>query len=267
MGVFSLSEKAAGSDLSDLRTTAVRTPGGWGLSGEPVRVSGGGLASFCMLPALLTYENKSFDIGIFVVDLQHTLDFRKGPREETHGLSALGAAEMVFLRSEVPGEGLVGNPGEGRAVLRRLRARGWVGGAAHALGIGRAVMEESLRQAKERELRGKPVLSLQGVQWRLADMATGLEAAELLALRAAWLEGRGKPFEKEAAMEAMAAAEAVLNASVEGFRIVGDGGCARGAPMERHLRDAKMVQVRHGTFESMRSVVSGHLVLGTKRST
>jgi alkylation response protein AidB-like acyl-CoA dehydrogenase len=95
----------------------------------------------------------------------------------------------------------------------------------------------------------------------------GLEAAELLALKAAWLEGHGKPFEKEAAMAAMASAEAALNASVEGFRIVGEEGCAKGSPMERHLRDVKMVQVRHGTFESMRSVVSGHLVLGAKRST
>lgn len=266
IGAFALSEKAAGPDLSDLRTTAVRTQSGWDLNGEQARVLGGGLASFCMLPAAAWSGNKVGEISLFVVDLRETPGFRIGRVEETLGLSALGSAEMIFQQAEVPGEALVGNPGEGRVYLRRLRARGWVGMAAQALGIGRAVLEESLKHAKEREQHGKPILSLQDVQWKLADMAVGLDAAELLLLKAAWLEGQGKPFEKEAAMAGMAASETVMKSSIEGVQLMGEEGCTKGSPMERHMRDAKMCQIYHGTCDTMRSVVSGHLVLGAKRS-
>jgi alkylation response protein AidB-like acyl-CoA dehydrogenase len=267
IGAFVLSEKAVVSGLMELRTTAVRTHGGWGLNGEETRVIGGGLASFCILPAVGGSGDQEGEISLFVVDLRETPGFRKGRVEETFGLRALGSAEMIFDRAEVPAEALVGNPGAGRAILRRLRAREWVGAAALALGIGRAVLEESLTHAKERKRHGKPLLSLQGVQWRLADMAMELDAAELLVLKAAWLEGHGKPFEKEAAMAGLSASQSVMKGSIEGFQMLGEEGCTKGSPMERHMRDAKMCQIYHGPHDTMRAVVSGHLVLGAKRTT
>ncbi|MEW6665597.1 MAG: acyl-CoA dehydrogenase family protein [Thermodesulfobacteriota bacterium] len=259
IGAFVLPATAAGSGLSDLHTTAVRTHRGWDLKGGEPRVAGGGLASFCMLPALGGTGKREGEISLFAVDLRETPGFKKGPEEVTFGLSGLGSAGMMFERAEVPAEAVVGNPGEGRAILRRLRARGWVGAAALALGIGRAVQEESLRHAK-------PILSVQGVQWRLADMATELDAGELLVMKAAWLEDRGKPFEREAAMACMAASEGVMKSSIEGLQMMGEEGCAKGSPMERHMRDAKMCQILHGPHDTMRSVVSGHLVPGAKRS-
>lgn len=267
VGVFALSENTAGSDLSDLRTKAVRTHGGWVLNGGEARVMGGGAARFCMLPAKGGNGKKEGEVGLFVLDLRETPGFRRGRAEETFGLAALGSAEMILEAAEVPADALVGDPGEGRATLRRLRARRWVGAAALSLGIGRAVLEESLRHAKESVQHGKPALSIQSIQWRLADMAMGLDAAELLVLKAAWLEGHGKPFEREAAMAGMAASETVMKSSIEGVQMMGEEGCGKGSPMERHMRDAKMCQICHGTGDTMRSVVSGHLVLGAKRST
>jgi alkylation response protein AidB-like acyl-CoA dehydrogenase len=187
--------------------------------------------------------------------------------EATCGLTALGSAPFILEAAEIPEDALVGEPGEARSFLKRLRARRWVGAAALALGIGRAVLEESLRHTKESMVGGKSAFSAQGVQWRLADMALGLDAAELLVLKAAWLEGCGKAFERESAMAGMTASETVMKSSLEGLQILGEEGCAKGSPMERHMRDAKMVQVFHGSGETLRSVVCGHLAPGARRST
>ncbi len=137
---------------------------------------------------------------------------------------------------------------------------GRLGIGAQAVGIGRAVLEEALEYSTVREQFGKPISKYQAIQWKLADMATELDAAELLLLRAAWLQDHGKPFEKESAMAKMYASDIAMRAAVEGVQILGGYGYCKDFPMERHMRDAKICQIYEGTNEIMRLVIARNLL-------
>jgi alkylation response protein AidB-like acyl-CoA dehydrogenase len=139
---------------------------------------------------------------------------------------------------------------------------GRVGIASQAIGIGRASLEEALDYAKTREQFGKTISTFQAIQWKLADMATELDAAELLTLKAAWLEDNHLPHEKAAAMAKMFASDAAMKASIEGVQILGGYGYCREYPMERHMRDAKITQIYEGTNEIMRIVIANNLIKG-----
>ena len=132
--------------------------------------------------------------------------------------------------------------------------------AAQALGIGRAVLEESIEYVRVREQFGKPISEFQAIQWKLADMATQLDAAELLILRAAVLEDKGLSFEKEAAMAKLFASDVAMQAAIEGVQILGGYGYCREYPMERHMRDVKITQIYEGTNEIQRLVIARSLL-------
>jgi len=142
---------------------------------------------------------------------------------------------------------------------------GRLGIGAQALGIGRAVLEEALAYADTREQFGRPIAKFQAIQWKLADMATELDAAELLLLRAAWLQDRGRPFEKESAMAKMYASDVAMRAAVEGVQVLGGYGYCKDFPMERHMRDAKICQIYEGTNEIMRLVIARNLFKALQR--
>jgi alkylation response protein AidB-like acyl-CoA dehydrogenase len=137
---------------------------------------------------------------------------------------------------------------------------GRIGIGSQALGIGRAVLEEAIAYAGEREQFGRPISAFQAIQWKLADIATSLDAAELLLLRAAWMEDQHQHFEMQAAMAKMYAADSAMSAAVEGVQILGGYGYTREYPMERHLRDAKITQIYEGTNEIMRLVIARNLL-------
>ena len=124
------------------------------------------------------------------------------------------------------------------------------------------MLEEAIEYAKTREQFGKPISTFQAIQWKLADMATELDAAELLTLRAAWLEDNHKPYEKESAMAKMFASDAAMKAAVEGVQVLGGYGYCKEYPMERHMRDAKICQIYEGTNEIMRIVIANNLIKG-----
>ncbi|RLB90718.1 MAG: acyl-CoA dehydrogenase, partial [Deltaproteobacteria bacterium] len=169
-------------------------------------------------------------------------------------------AEMVFADARIPKENMLGERGAGmRQMLTTLDA-GRLGIAAQAIGIGRAVLEEALEYVKVREQFGRPISRFQAIQWKLADMATELDAAELLLLRAAWLQGQGKPFEKESAMAKLYASDVTMRAAVEGVQMLGGYGYCKEFAMERHMRDAKICQIYEGTNEIMRLVISRALL-------
>jgi alkylation response protein AidB-like acyl-CoA dehydrogenase len=156
----------------------------------------------------------------------------------------------------------LGKAGEGFKQMLTTLDGGRIGIAAQALGIGRAVLEEALEYAKTREQFGKSIATFQAIQWKLADMATELDAAELLTLRAAWLEDNGKPYEKAAAMAKMYASDITMRASIEGVQILGGYGYCKEYPMERHMRDAKICQIYEGTNEIQRLVIANNLIKG-----
>ena len=262
IGCYGLTEAGAGSDPAALRTTAVRDGNEWIINGEKKFITSANVASYAVVAAV-TEKGKGYKgISSFVLDLENTPGFKVGHVEDKLGINASGTAEMVFEDARVPADALLGKEGEGFKQMLTTLDGGRIGIASQAIGIGRAVLEEALEYAKTREQFGKPITAFQAIQWKLADMATELDAAELLTLRAAWLEDNGKPYEKASAMAKMYASDVTMRASIEGVQILGGYGYCKEYPMERHMRDAKICQIYEGTNEIMRLVIANNLIKG-----
>jgi len=262
IGCYGLTEANAGSDAAAVRTTAEKKGDRWIINGEKRFITNGNVASYAVIAAV-TQKGKGYKgISSFVIDLENTPGFRVGKVEEKLGIKASGTAELIFEDAEVPEDALLGDPGSGFRQMLTTLDGGRIGIAAQAVGIGRAVLEEALEYAKQREQFGKSIISFQAIQWKLADMATELDAAELLTLRAAWLEDNGRPYEKAAAMAKMYASDVTMRATVEGIQILGGYGYCKEYPMERHMRDAKICQIYVGTNEIMRLVSARNLIKG-----
>jgi alkylation response protein AidB-like acyl-CoA dehydrogenase len=262
LGCYGLTEAGAGSDPANMLTTAVRDGDGWVINGEKKFITNGNVASYAVI-AVVTEKGKGYKgISSFVVDLEKTPGFKVGRVEDKMGILASGTAELVFEDARVPGDALLGNEGEGFKQMLTTLDGGRIGIASQAIGIGRSVLEEASEYAKTREQFGKPISTFQAIQWKLADMATELDAAELLTLRAAWLEDNKKPYEKASAMAKMYASDAAMRAAVEGVQVLGGYGYCKEYPMERHMRDAKICQIYEGTNEIMRMVIARNLLRG-----
>jgi alkylation response protein AidB-like acyl-CoA dehydrogenase len=262
LGCYGLTEANAGSDPSALRTTAQQVSDGWIINGEKKFITSGNVARYCVLAAV-TEPGKGYKgISSYVVDLENTPGFSVGRVEEKLGINASGTAELVFVDAHVPADSLLGGRGDGFKQMLTTLDGGRIGIASQAIGIGRAVLEESIEYAKTREQFGKPIASFQAIQWKLADMATQLDAAELLTLRAAYLEDQHKPYEKAAAMAKMYASDVAMHAAIEGVQVLGGYGYCKEYPMERHMRDAKICQIYEGTNEVMRLVIANNLIKG-----
>jgi alkylation response protein AidB-like acyl-CoA dehydrogenase len=262
IGCYGLTEAGAGSDPAALRTTAVKDGNEWIINGEKKFITSANVASYAVIAAV-TEKGKGYKgISSFVMDLENTPGFKVGRVEDKLGILASGTAEMVFEDARVPADALLGDMGEGFKQMLTTLDGGRIGIASQAVGIGRAVLEEALEYAGTREQFGKPIAAFQAIQWKLADMATELDAAELLTLRAAWLEDHGKPYEKAAAMAKMYASDVTMRASVEGVQILGGYGYSKEYPMERHMRDAKICQIYEGTNEIQRLVIANNLMKG-----
>jgi alkylation response protein AidB-like acyl-CoA dehydrogenase len=260
LGCYGLTEAGAGSDPAKMLTTAVLDGDEWVINGTKKFITNGNVASYCVLAAVTDKAAGYKGISSFLVDLKNTKGFRVGGVEEKLGINASGTAELVFEDARIPKENLLGKMGEGFKQMLTTLDGGRIGIASQALGIGRAVLEEAIEYAKTREQFGKPIAAFQANQWKLADMATQLDAAELLTLRAAWLEQNHKHYEKEAAMGKLLASDTAMWASVEGVQILGGYGYCKDYPMERHMRDAKITQIYEGTNEIMRLVISRNLL-------
>jgi len=262
LGCYGLTEAGAGSDPAGMRTTAVKDGDEWVMNGEKKFITNGNVARYAVIAAVTDKEKGYKGISSFVLDLENTPGFKVGRLEEKMGILASGTAELIFEDARLPADTLLGKEGEGFRQMLTTLDGGRIGIASQAIGIGRSVLEDAVAYGKTREQFGKPITSFQAIQWKLADMATELDAAELLTLRAAWLEDHKKPYEKEAAMAKMFASDAAMRASVEGVQILGGYGYSKEYPMERHMRDAKICQIYEGTNEIMRLVVAKNLIKG-----
>lgn len=262
LGCYGLTEAGAGSDPANMRTTAVKDGDEWIINGEKKFITNGNVADYCVMAAVTEKGVGYKGISTFVVNLKETKGFSLGVLEEKMGIRASGTAELVFEDARVPADALLGKEGEGFKQMLTTLDGGRIGIASQAIGIGRAALEEALAYAKEREQFGKPISKFQAIQWKLADMATELDAAELLTLRAAYLEDNHLSYEKEAAMAKCFASDAAMRASVEGVQILGGYGYICEYPMERHMRDAKICQIYEGTNEIMRVVISSNILKG-----
>lgn len=260
IGCYALTEADAGSDPAAMRTTARLDGDSWIINGEKKFITSGNIADYCVFAASTDRSKGYKGISQFVCDLRETPGFKVGRVEEKLGINASGTAELVFEDARIPKGNILGEQGSGLRQMLETLDSGRISIAAQALGIGRAVLEESIGYARERTQFGKPIAEFQAIQWKLADMATQLDAAELLIWRAAWLEDHGLPFEKEAAMAKMFASDTAMNAAIEGVQILGGYGYCRDYPMERHMRDVKITQIYEGTNEIQRLVIARNLL-------
>ena len=260
LGCYGLTEAGAGSDPAAMLTTAVDDGDSWIINGEKKFITNGNVAKYAVIAAITDKSAGYKGISSFVLDLEETKGFKVGRVEEKLGIRASGTAELVFEDARIPKDALLGTPGDGLKQMLTTLNSGRIGIASQAVGIGRSIIEEAAAYANERVQFGKPIASLQAIQFKLADMAMEVEAAELLTLKAAWLEDNHKNFEAAAAMAKCFAGDAAMRAAVEGVQVLGGYGYSMEYPMERHLRDAKITQIYEGTNEIMRVVIARNLL-------
>jgi len=259
-GCYALTETSAGSDAGSLKCRAVLRGDKYIVNGAKLFITNGNIARYCVLAATTDPSIGYKGVINLLVDLKNTPGFHVGKVEEKLGILASGTAELVFEDAEVPAENLLGKPGQGfKQMLSGLNA-GRIGIGAQAAGIGRAALEDALAYSKERIQFGQPISTFQAIQFKLAEMATELDAAELLLLRAAWREDNGLDFEKEAAMAKYYASDVAMRAAIEGVQIFGGYGYIKEYPAERHMRDAKICQIYEGTNEIQRVVIARKLL-------
>lgn len=260
IGCYALTEADAGSDPAAMRTTARPDGDHWVINGEKKFITNGNIADYCVFAASTDRSKGYKGISQFVCDVRETPGFKVGRVEEKLGINASGTAELIFEDARIPKENILGVPGAGLRQMLETLDSGRISIASQALGIGRACLEEAVEYAKVRTQFGKPIAEFQAIQWKLAEMATQLDAAELLIWRAAWLEDHSMPFEKEAAMAKMYASDAAMSAGIEGIQVLGGYGYCKEYPMERHMRDAKITQIYEGTNEIQRLVIARNLL-------
>lgn len=260
LGCYGLTEAGAGSDPAKMLTTAVPDGKEWVINGTKRFITNGNVADYCVLAAITDRSAGYKGISSFIIDFKNTPGFRVGKVEEKLGINASGTAELVFEDARIPAENLLGKTGEGFRQMLTTLDGGRIGIASQALGIGRASLEGAIEYSKTREQFNQPIANFQGIQWKLADMATQLDAAELLILRAAWLEQNGRHYEKESAMAKLLASDTAMWATIEGVQIFGGYGYCKEYPMERYMRDAKITQIYEGTNEIMRLVIARNLL-------
>ena len=259
-GCYALTEAGAGSDAAALKCRAVLKGDKYIVNGVKKFITSGNVARYCVLAATTDPSIGYKGIINLIVDQTNTPGYTLGTIEEKMGILASGTAELVYEDAEVPAENLLGKEGEGfKQMLSGLDA-GRIGIGAQACGIGKAALEDALEYAKERVQFGKPITGQQIIQFKLADMATELDAAELMLLRAAWLEDNHLDYEKEAAMAKYFSSDVAMRAAIEGVQIFGGYGYCKDYPAERHMRDAKICQIYEGTNEIQRVVVARKLL-------
>jgi alkylation response protein AidB-like acyl-CoA dehydrogenase len=259
-GCYGLTEAGAGSDAAALRCKAELKGDKYIVNGTKTFITNGNVARYCVLAATTDSSLGYKGVINLIVDLKETPGFKVGKIEEKLGILASGTSELVFEDAEVPAANLLGKHGQGFQQMMAGLNAGRIGIGAQACGIGRACLEDSIAYAKERVQFGKPISVNQAIQFKLADMATELDAAELLLLRAAWLEDNGHDFEKESAMSKYFASDVAMRASIECVQIFGGYGYVKEYPAERHMRDAKICQIYEGTNEIQRVVVARKLL-------
>ncbi|HDP26085.1 MAG TPA: acyl-CoA dehydrogenase [Deltaproteobacteria bacterium] len=255
-GCYGLTEANAGSDPAAMKTTAVLDGDSWILNGEKKFITNGNIAKYAVVAAVTDKSKGYKGITQFVVDLENTEGFTVGKIEEKLGIRGSGTSELVFVDACIPKDAILGDPGSGFRQMLTTLDSGRIGIASQALGIAKACLDECVAYSKERVQFGKPLESFQATQFKLADMATRIDASELLILKAAWLESNDLPFEKEAAQAKMYASDTAMDATVEGVQIFGGYGYSCEYPMERLMRDAKITQIYEGTNEIMRIVIA-----------
>lgn len=259
MGAFSLTEPGAGTDVMAVATTALRDGNDYVLNGTKTFVSNGPFADTYIIFCWTDRSAGRKGMSAFIIP-RGTSGLKPGEPFHKMGLRSSQTSEVVLKDCRVASENMLGAPGAGLTIAMNGFEHGRVGIAAQAVGILQAALDESIRYSKERIQFGIPIARHQAVAWMIADMATDLAAARLLAYHAAWLNDQRRPFGKDASMAKLFATEAAMKHTVKAVQIQGGYGYIKGAKVERLMRDAKIAEIYEGTSEAQRMVISGNLL-------
>src|SRR4029079_13494628 len=249
-----LTESQAGSDSAGTRTNAVRSNGGWKVNGSKNFITHAIACNTLVAVAVTDKERGSRGISAFILD-KSMEGFRSDKKEDKLGMRASETSSVVFEDCYVPDENMLGNEGEGFAQAMRLRDGGRISIAALSVGIAQGAYEAAVRYAKERQQFGKPIAEFQGIQFKLADMATQIEAARLLTFQAAWMKDAGKKTTKESSMAKLYASEVSVKVCEEAIQIHGGYGYTKDYPPEKYWRDSKLCTIGEGTSEIQRIII------------
>ncbi|MEH7501160.1 acyl-CoA dehydrogenase [Neobacillus drentensis] len=258
LGAFCLTEPSSGSDAASLKSRAVKKGDHYVINGSKVFITNGGEADVYIVFANTNPELGSKGISAFIVE-KNTPGFIVGKDEKKMGLHGSRTVQLTFEDMQVPVENLLGAEGEGFKIAMANLDVGRIGIATQALGIAEAALSAATTYAMDRQQFGKPIAAQQGIGFKLADMATSVEAAKLLVYRAAYLRTHGLKCTLEALMTKLFATKTAVEVTTEAIQVFGGYGYTEDYPVERYFRDAKITEIYEGTSEIQRIVISKHL--------
>ncbi|MGW6569778.1 acyl-CoA dehydrogenase family protein [Streptomyces sp. NPDC054975] len=258
LGAYCLSEPTSGSDAASLRTKAERDGEDWVLTGTKAWITHGGIADFCTVMARTGGEGPKGITAFLVPGDAEGLS--AAPPERKMGMKGSPTAQLHFDGVRVPDARRIGEEGEGFAIALSALDSGRLGIAACAVGVAQAALDAAVAYARDRRQFGRPIADFQGLRFLLADMATRIEAGRALYLEAARLRDEGRPFGRQAAMAKLFCSDAAMQATTDAVQVLGGYGYTADFPVERYMREAKVLQIVEGTNQIQRMVIARHLV-------
>ena len=259
IGAWGLTEPSAGSDAGSARMTAARAKGGWILNGTKTFITNGHYADVIVALAVTDRAAHTHGLSAFIIE-KDSQGFHAGRKENKLGLRASNTAELIFEECFVPEENLLGKEGDGFIDAMRVLDGGRISIAALSLGMAEGAYGAALKYSKERQQFGQPISEFQAIQWKLADMATEIEAAKLLTYRAAAMKDAGMKTTLESSMAKLYASEVAVKCANEGVQIHGGYGFIKDYPAEKFYRDVKLCTIGEGTSEIQRLVIARQLL-------
>ena len=259
LGCWCLTEPDAGSDAGGTRTRAERCPEGWLLNGTKSFITNGTHADTCVVMAVTNQALAHHGISAFIVQ-RGTPGFRSGKKERKLGMRASDTAEVILEDCRIPKENLLGEEGQGFVDALHVLDKGRISMAALAVGIAQGAYEAALHYAQQRRQFGHAIAEFEGIQWKLADMATQIEAAWLLTYQASWMKDSGRHITKAASMAKLFASEMAVHVANEAVQIHGGYGFVKDYPVEKFYRDVKLCTIGEGTSEIQGLVIARHLL-------
>ncbi len=259
IGCWSLTEPEAGSDAGGTRTQAVQNADGWVLNGSKTFCTNAHIADVCVAMAVTDRAASSHGISAFILE-KGTPGFRAGKKENKLGMRCSPTGEVIFSDCHVPASQLCGKRGEGFIDSLRILDGGRISIAALSVGLAQGAYDAALKYSKQRKQFGRFISEFQAIQNKLADMATEIDAARLMTLRAAWLKDNGSSVNKESAMAKLFASETAVRAANEALQIHGGYGFIKDYPVEKFYRDVKLCTIGEGTSEIQRLVIARQIL-------
>ncbi|HEU5334451.1 MAG TPA: acyl-CoA dehydrogenase family protein, partial [Terriglobales bacterium] len=259
IGAWGLTEPGSGSDAGSARMSAVRNKHGWILNGTKTFCTNGHYADVLVVIAVTDRAAHTHGLSAFIVE-KGTKGFRPGKKENKLGLRASDTAELIFEDCLIPAENLVGAEGNGFIDAMRVLDGGRISIAALSLGMAQGAYEAALNYSKQRKQFGRAISDFQAIQWKLADMATEIEAARLLTMRAASMKDAGMKTTLESSMAKLYASEVAVRCANEGVQIHGGYGFIKDYPAEKFYRDVKLCTIGEGTSEIQRMVIARQIL-------